>query len=181
MIPAQERDLKRDHGIVAMYRGGFTLQKIGDAYGVSRERVRQIVERNGLKRCDGGKHVELLQKKRRKREFDEAWCVARFDCTLTELKEIRAVRANLAYGRQRRSAAARGIEWAFSLGQWWRIWKESGKWNLRGRFRGQYVMARFGDIGPYAPDNVEIKTCSENVKEVRSRERQKRETLRARV
>ena len=40
------------------------------------------------------------------------------------------------------------------------------KFHLRGCRVGQYVMARKGpDIGPYSPDNVEIKTCTENNKE----------------
>jgi hypothetical protein len=173
--------MRRERGIVAMYRSGTTLQKIGAAYGISRERVRQIVERNGVNRCDGGQHVASLEKKRRKRGFEEALCFARFGCTLAELKEIRAARGAKAYSSHKQHAAIRGIEWEFSLGQWWRVWKESGKWHLRGRHSGQYVMARFGDVGPYAPHNVEIKTCNENIKEVRARERQQRETLRARA
>jgi transposase len=38
----------RDSAIVDAYRGGRTLESIGNDYGLSRERVRQIVKRSGL-------------------------------------------------------------------------------------------------------------------------------------
>lgn len=42
----------------------------------------------------------------------------------------------------------RGFELTFE--QWLSIWKKSGHLHERGRGRGKYVMARFGDRGPYA-------------------------------
>ena len=36
----------RDELIVKARRDGETLQKIGDAFGLTRERIRQIVEKN---------------------------------------------------------------------------------------------------------------------------------------
>ena len=43
----------RNAAMVALHRGGATLQEIGDRYGVTRERVRQIVQR-----ADGGPPVK---------------------------------------------------------------------------------------------------------------------------
>ena len=37
----------RDQEIVALHRSGLTLQELGDRFGLSRERVRQIVRRAG--------------------------------------------------------------------------------------------------------------------------------------
>lgn len=40
---------------IKLYKQGFTLEEIGDKYGVTREGVRQHLKRNGVKRKDGGK------------------------------------------------------------------------------------------------------------------------------
>lgn len=70
-----------------------------------------------------------------------------------------------AFKSQRNSAAKRGIQFMLSFDQWWGIWQASGKWEQRGKLEGQYVMARFGDSGPYAIDNVRICTKAENREE----------------
>jgi hypothetical protein len=66
---------------------------------------------------------------------------------------------------QRSSAKERRIDFTLSFGEWLGIWIASGKLLLRGRQRGQYVMARVGDRGPYAPGNVSIITHSENIRQ----------------
>ncbi len=48
---------------------------------------------------------------------------------------------------------------------WWKFWAASGKWKQRGRLKDQYVMARFGDVGPYSLSNIKIITCGANVAE----------------
>ncbi len=69
------------------------------------------------------------------------------------------------YRAHKKRAKGRNILWGITYVQWIRIWLESGHWHERGRLKGQYVMARFGDKGPYAPWNVKIITCGENVAE----------------
>jgi len=69
------------------------------------------------------------------------------------------------YASQRNSALQRGIPWLFSFEEWCAIWLESGKWDQRGRHHGQYVMARFGDRGPYERSNIRICLVGENVVE----------------
>jgi hypothetical protein len=66
------------------------------------------------------------------------------------------------YLQQERVAKDRGIAWEFSFDEWCRVWHESGKWARRGRAGDAYVMARFGDVGPYSPANVEIITLRQN-------------------
>lgn len=70
-----------------------------------------------------------------------------------------------AFNRQKCSAGKRGIGWNMSLGEWWAIWRESGKWEQRGRGRGKYHMARNRDAGTYAPENVRIILCEDNLAE----------------
>lgn len=64
-------------------------------------------------------------------------------------------------GRARRC----NIAFLLSFEEWFKIWKESGHLHERGSRRGQYVMARFNDIGPYAIGNIKIITTEKNVSE----------------
>lgn len=63
-------------------------------------------------------------------------------------------------------AAKNNIPFLLTFEEWWSIWQSSGHWDERGRGKGKYVMARRGpDIGPYAIENVDIKTHGENISE----------------
>jgi hypothetical protein len=64
---------------------------------------------------------------------------------------------------QRRNAERRGIEFCLSFEWWCEIWRRH--FSKRGRNRGQYVMARRGDRGPYRLGNVKIITIEENSRE----------------
>lgn len=61
---------------------------------------------------------------------------------------------------QKRKAKQRRIEWCLSFDEWWDLWQQSGKWDLRGT--DGYVMCRTGDTGPYSIDNVRIDSFSNN-------------------
>src|SRR6516225_9333463 len=60
------------------------------------------------------------------------------------------------FRQQRTQAKVRGIEWELPYWEWLQIWQDSGHLDERGRRKGQWVMARNGDIGPYAAWNVKI-------------------------
>lgn len=68
-----------------------------------------------------------------------------------------------AYSQHKSNAKNRGIEMRLTFKEWKKIWLESGKWNERGRLRGQFCMCRFGDLGHYELNNVFIGQGSENV------------------
>ena len=78
-------------------------------------------------------------------------------------KRIKSPKAK--YLCQKWRAKSRGIAWEISFEEWWAIWDASGKYHLRGGAAHNYVMARFGDKGPYHKDNVRICLASENNKE----------------
>ena len=80
-----------------------------------------------------------------------------FDSTVS----IKAARK--MYRDQKSSAKERDIPFLLDFVEWLVIWDMSGKLDDRGRLKGQYVMARKGDIGPYAWWNVDIIQCGENV------------------
>ncbi|MDR5801190.1 hypothetical protein [Caballeronia sp. LZ001] len=65
-----------------------------------------------------------------------------------------------AFRQQRASAARRGIGWKMSFDEWWMIWRDW--YHMRGRGKNQLCMARQGDVGPYASDNVYLTTCLGN-------------------
>lgn len=69
------------------------------------------------------------------------------------------------FHRQVHHAKTRGIQWLLTFDEWWAIWQASGKWEMRGRSSGDYVMARRGDVGPYSKENVFICLGSENTKQ----------------
>lgn len=71
-----------------------------------------------------------------------------------------------AFLNHRGHAASRGVPFLMTFEEWWSIWEQSGHWSERGRRSGQYVMARFGDRGPYAAGNVKIILSEENRAEV---------------
>jgi hypothetical protein len=79
-----------------------------------------------------------------------------------------------AYWRQFREAVrnarARDIEFLLTYSEWLKIWQDSGHLSERGKKLGQYVMARFGDKGPYAVGNVRIIATTENLAEGRERQ-----------
>jgi NUMOD3 motif len=69
------------------------------------------------------------------------------------------------YCEHKNSASGRGIEFLLTFEEWLQIWQDSGHLHERGKHRGQYVMARFGDKGAYEVCNVKIILHSENIAE----------------
>lgn len=70
-----------------------------------------------------------------------------------------------AYTVQKHDAKRRDIKFNLTFAEWMKIWTDSGHLSERGRRRGQYVMSRHGDTGPYSVDNVSIKKTEDNIKE----------------
>jgi hypothetical protein len=71
----------------------------------------------------------------------------------------------MAYHRHKSAARRRRIPFLLTFEQWWEIWFFSGKWEQRGRRKGQYCMARFGDLGGYEVGNVRIILGRDNLAE----------------
>lgn len=67
-----------------------------------------------------------------------------------------------AFSQHRRDAKKRGIDFLFTFKKWLKVWEKSGHLHERGCRKGQYVMARHGDVGPYSSNNVMIVTSGQN-------------------
>lgn len=168
----QRRDFPQ---MAALYRSGCTLQEVGDRFGVSRERVRQVIRgRFGLDVHLRGREDRSREKRKKAESARNSRLLAKYGCTAeqyTKLLEIgrQMTEAGVPFGRtptgawhsQRRTAMRRKITWEISLWDWWTVWQASGKWEQRGRGRG-YMMCRKGDQGSYAIGNVYIETGSHN-------------------
>lgn len=170
----RDRPVDRDETVASMYRAGKTLMEIGEIYGITRERVRQILSKFGVSATDGGQSLRARIAEDRRQAKREAKCLLKNGCTLAQLEELRAVGIAMrkegesyfrtpigAFNCQRNSAANRGIDWKLTLWEWWTIWQESKRWEDRGRGHG-YMMCRFGDAGAYEVGNVYISTGVHN-------------------
>lgn len=165
----RESKLKRALGFAEEFESGSTLQEIGDRYGISRERVRQLLLSVGVTGQDGGQRRRSERQRRIKTQEAESKFARKMGMTRSEFRKINYQeryqdRPHHKYREQKHNSNNRGIEWKMTFGEWWFIWQQSGKWELRGRGTG-YVMARFADSGPYEVGNVEIVSGSDNQSE----------------
>jgi DNA-binding CsgD family transcriptional regulator len=160
----------RKKAMVELYRAGWILEDIGFAWGLTRERVRQIVNLDGAE--VGGQTVRTIG-----RRMDRLAGAPK--CEMASLRvygcgRARAIELNggvalssskgraAAYRQQRSSASARGIAWNLPFEDWCAIWDASGRWALRGVGKGKYCMARYGDTGGYVLGNVYIERNEQN-------------------
>lgn len=161
--------------MATLYRDGYTLQQIADQYGITRERVRQVISKfHGLNGSDGGRHITAEKSAVKRQTKKDAECFKRWGCTYAQWRSLLAIGQEMvatgrsieqtptrAYASQKHNASRRGIEFQIALLDWWNIWQASGHWNERGRGQG-YVMCRVNDEGPYAVGNVFIDTAINN-------------------
>lgn len=149
------------------YENGETLEQIGASYGLTRERVRQVLAAKfGTTGRDGGKAELARRKRREKHKKRDARSMKAWGCSYRQYVQIlkHPGRPTYAYWSQRKNAIKRDIAWELNLWQWWSIWEKSGHWAERGRGRG-YQMCRLNDVGPYSVDNVYIATGDDNMRD----------------
>lgn len=124
------------------------------------------------------------KKRARDRERMRAWRAANPEMNTVRHRAWRAAHPGLStaiskawheanpawsnYLHHKSHAKRRGIPFLLTFEEWWGIWQASGKWDQRGGRKGQYVMARHSDVGPYAVGNVRICTTGDNISEAHS-------------
>ncbi|EBG9723259.1 TPA: hypothetical protein G9F28_004607 [Salmonella enterica] len=146
------------------FKLGGTHCQIATQFGISRERVRQILLLNGLRGVDGGRHVKIINREKIEAEKH----VAKYGCTSEQLEALachytqKSKSPLHAFRAQRVHALSRGVEWSLIFWDWWQIWQASGKWELRGRGAGSFCMCRKGDEGAYEKNNVYIGSVVHN-------------------
>lgn len=164
-----ERDTARELAMCALYRSGQTLVEIGNRYGMTRKRVRQLIKRHGLVGKHGGARVRARRQRANRDAAQDERYLAKYGCTVAQYKVLLTMGNPIsvyrtpcrAFVQQANSAKQRGIPWHLKLWEWWQIWDASGKWTERGRGQG-YCMARRGDEGAYETGNVFITSAINN-------------------
>jgi hypothetical protein len=163
---------KKDHAteprtqqMAAMYRQGITCEKIGQQYGITRERVRQLLKKVGLSRIDGGIHRSASAKLARKTGAMELRVRQKWGIDLATWRTHRKDGSLQRFAHQRCSAGSRGIGFHLTFPEWYSIWESSGRLGLHGRGKSFYCMSRIRDDGAYEMGNVHIQSCVENSRE----------------
>lgn len=156
--------------VIEKFRSGHTAVAIAEERGISPACVRTVLRAYKVSRCEGGDAVARRREKAARRAAKALGKIEKWYLRVGVPAERFASHeaAQLAYQRfkeQRMRARARSIGWEFTFAAWWQVWCESGKWGRRGNANEQYVMARFGDVGPYSTGNVKIITFNENISE----------------
>ncbi len=67
----------------------------------------------------------------------------------------------------RQNSKQRGIPFLLTFEEWLKIWTASGYLHKSGKCKGQYCMARRGDLGAYKIGSVRIITVEQNHEEMR--------------
>jgi hypothetical protein len=161
-------DRQKHTTIANQFKAGRSALDIASDYGVTRERIYQILRRQGVTGKHGGQAVRASIRRNAVAAERAARHMEVYGCTKQQLDEVRGMRNEkgghplTAFIYQRNHARYRGVSWALKFWDWWQIWQESGKWAQRGREQGSFCMCRHGDSGPYAKGNVYISTVDHN-------------------
>jgi hypothetical protein len=158
--------------MAALFRNGVTLQAIGIQFGLTRERVRQLLKSAGVARGEGGyllgsdeRQSKKAERTAKQQQRCEQNCLAKWGLSRAEMEVHRRAGLVLMFSRQRAAAGQRGIAWCLAFAEWLSVWTDSGKLTMRGRGKGKYVMSRNGDAGGYEIGNVSIKLATDNSRE----------------
>lgn len=156
---------EREEKMAAMYAAGITLQNIGDKFGLTRERVRQLLGKIGVDPLSGGKRFVAASNRATATAKQRLRIEQKYGVTPEVLKTLQANGAALRYQYHKRNSKNRAIPFNLTLGQWWSVWAASGKYDLCGKGIGKFCMSRIKDSGAYELGNVHIQSSQENSRE----------------
>lgn len=163
-------DVGRTDDMISMYRDGLSLEDIGSSFGVSRERVRQILHKYaGMTAKDGGAYIKMAAKRAERRRMREEQSYERYGCSRADMRGLRDIGKDMmdkghgyystplgSFRSKRNNVIYNGGEWTLKVWEWWQVWVESGKWPEKGRGLGKYGMTRIDPAYGFVPGNVKI-------------------------
>lgn len=157
-----------EEAMILDFKAGKTLSEIGQAHGVSRQRVHQIMKKHSVSSEGNGAKLRVLNKKQEAANARAARVMEKWGMSVEEYKAHVAEHGSMTnpdspmgkYCAQRHRCKQLGVQWLFTFKSWWDIWQASGKWDNRGR--AQYVMGRNGDAtSPMGPNTCRITTVAD--------------------
>jgi len=121
--------------MAALYREGATLQQIGERYGISRERVRQVIRgKFGLGHRLDGRSARSRHTQEGMAATRDARLLEKYGCTKEQYASLIKIGRRMtesgvpfcrtptgAWHSQRRTAMRRNIPWEISLWDWWMV------------------------------------------------------------
>ncbi|MBU2791838.1 hypothetical protein HAQ01_00070 [Acidithiobacillus thiooxidans] len=153
LIPIKSQTAEpREITMERLYRQGETLAQVGDKFGLTRERVRQILKERGVSKDQGGEALQAARRKEQKertrqqrrqarQEYLAEWCLQALGCTIDEAVRInggkpitrqRSCRPNgSAYDKYlgiRNQVLLKNRTAYLSLPDWHQAWVRSGHW-----------------------------------------------------
>lgn len=179
---ATPEQIERHQTMLLMYLGGLTYAEIGQEFGVTRQCVQQVLNRYGVSYLDStrGEQIRVRNEARKvaRRAALEKRVGARWGVSVDEWRQLRRDGTVRRYEQHRNNARSRGIPFLLSFPAWLGIWRDSGKYQLMGRGKGRYCMARNGDAGAYEVGNVSIVPTVQNSRDAVEQWRGKTKTHR---
>lgn len=159
-------DTQKHNTIIELFKQGKSPAQIAEGFGVSRQRISQILKTRGVKSAEGGRAVRAARKLSANAEARIARHVQKFGCTpeqlATTLTGCGSKPPYHSFNQQRNHALRRGVPFRLTFWEWWCIWLDSGKWEKRGRSDSSFCMCRIGDEGAYESGNVYIASVIHN-------------------
>lgn len=165
-----KRGKKTDTGkaleIKKLFLSGLTQEEIGIQFGVSRQRISQILQQTNTQACDGG--ISLLASIKKENDFQKrkARFLRTYGLEENEFITEQIQKLHKSYKHQKHGARMRGIGWELDFCEWINIWGDSGRLMFRGRGKNMFCMGRFGDSGPYKNGNVYVCSNLQNAKDI---------------
>lgn len=167
---------ERNEEIVSLYRSPMTLQEIGDQMGLTRERVRQILVKNGVKKEEGGDSVKSKYRQKEKSLLDaeraikqkairdkrhEKWVKEHLSATVEELESVGLphTRENIVchnYVAVKFAREYHDHHPFLSYMDWIKVWRDSGHFNMEEGSEHGWCLSRKDTGKPWSIENAKI-------------------------
>lgn len=153
-----ENPSDRAIAMASMIKEGSTLEEVGDLYGLTKERVRQIIKPLGVT----GKHGQSMRAEKnaakKNQRLEQARNLKAMKYWGVDHKRLMRLKKHnpadvKGYEQQRNNSLRRGVEWRLSIDEWMDMWKRSGKKRWKGRGANKYVLTRKRGRGPFSVEN----------------------------
>ena len=157
----------RLEAIAACYRNKETLREIGGKFGITGERVRQLLKKARVDPEEGGGLIKNEEARKRK----AARWLAKTDASLRKVygcghDEFIALNGTLDrspgtaawdYQAISKNNKGKGAEWSLTFPEYVGLWEKVGGVHMRGRGYGSLALCRKDTSLPFQLGNVEIK------------------------